>query len=164
MQKLSFAKDHGKEAYIPDLTKENEDEGSQLSNSRKEDRYVMDWRGLFSTFLDQALKLCSLQHQNGKVVVLEEVIDEGISQWQNSVIAQFIGRVPNFNLFQKLVNVLWGMDGEVHVKPTRPNLFIIQLPNSDARDRVLESRPWHIQNKPLIVGSGNQYYSLWSSI
>ena len=37
------------------------------------------------------------------------------------------------------------------VKPARHNLFIIQLPNADTMDRVLESGPWHIQNKPLIV-------------
>ena len=31
------------------------------------------------------------------------------------------------------------------------NLFIIQFPSAEGRDRVLESGPWHIQNKPLIV-------------
>ena len=34
---------------------------------------------------------------------------------------------------------------------TRSNLFIIQFPNASTRDRVLEERPWHIQNQPLIV-------------
>ena len=90
---------------------------------------------------------------DGKVVVPVEVTDEGASQWQNSVVTQFIGRVPNFSLFQRLANVMWGGDGEVNVnvKPTGPNLFILQFLNSVARDRVLESRPWHIQNKPLII-------------
>ena len=41
--------------------------------------------------------------------------------------------------------------GEVDFRLAGPNLFIIQFPNSSTRDRVLESGPWHIQNKPLIV-------------
>ena len=49
------------------------------------------------------------------------------------------------------MNLLWGKDGEVSVRPTSPNLFIIQFPTVNARDKVLESKPWHIQNKPLIV-------------
>ena len=79
------------------------------------------------------------------------VIDEVASQWENSLVAQFIGHVPNFSLFQRLANSLWGAEGEVVIKPVGLNLFIIQLPNSTARDKVLESGPWHIQNKPLIV-------------
>ena len=46
---------------------------------------------------------------------------------------------------------MWGADGEVSITLARTNLFIIRFPNSTARDRVLELRPWHIQNKPLIV-------------
>ena len=71
--------------------------------------------------------------------------------WMNVMVAQFIGQIPNFSLFQILVNVLWGVNGEVNVWPTSPNLFIIQFFNSFIRDRVLEIEPWHIQNKPLIM-------------
>ena len=31
------------------------------------------------------------------------------------------------------------------------NFFVIQFPNSITRDKVLESRSWHIHNKSLIV-------------
>ena len=37
------------------------------------------------------------------------------------------------------------------IRPVGHNLFIIQLPNTKMRDKVLESGPWHIQNRPLIV-------------
>ncbi|XVE88838.1 hypothetical protein DITRI_Ditri19aG0100900 [Diplodiscus trichospermus] len=46
---------------------------------------------------------------------------------------------------------MWGSDGEVEIRPAITNLFIIQLPNAAVRDQILEQRPWHIQNKPLIV-------------
>ena len=80
-----------------------------------------------------------------------DVFEEGESIWKYSVVAQFIGRIPNFNLFQKLVNVLWGSEGEVTIRPAGVNLFIIQFQNAVIRDKVLEEGPWHIQNQPLIV-------------
>ena len=81
----------------------------------------------------------------------KDVFEEGETIWQNAVVAQFIGRIPNFSLFQKLVKMLWGADGDVSIRPARLNLFIIQLPNAATRDKVLEEGPWHIQNQPLIV-------------
>ena len=44
-----------------------------------------------------------------------------------------------------------GEDGEVDIRPAGQKLFIIQFPNTKIMDKVIESRPWHIQNKPLIV-------------
>ncbi|XVE90807.1 hypothetical protein DITRI_Ditri20bG0106000 [Diplodiscus trichospermus] len=38
----------------------------------------------------------------------------------------------------------------MEINLARPNVFIIQFSNAEARDHVLEG-PWHIQNKPLIV-------------
>ena len=67
------------------------------------------------------------------------------------MVAQFIDKVPNFSLFQRLVNALWGTNGEVLMKSASVNMFIIQFPSAKTRDRELESGPWHIQNKPLIV-------------
>ena len=80
-----------------------------------------------------------------------DVFEEGESIWKHSVVAQFIDRIPNFSLSQKLVNVLWGSEGEVTIRPAGVNLFIIQFQNAVIRDKVLEEGPWHIQNQPLIV-------------
>ena len=114
---------------------------------------IANWWGLFAASSNQTLSFHPPHILDGNVVVSpsKEVIEERAFQLRNSLVAQFIGRVPNFRLFQRLVNTLWGTDGEVHVKPVGVNLFIIQFPNVVARDRVLESGPWHIQNKPLIV-------------
>ena len=67
------------------------------------------------------------------------------------MVAQLVGRIPNFSYFHKMVKVLWGEDGKVDVRPAGHNLFIIQFSNTTLRDRVLENGPWHIQNKPFIV-------------
>ena len=63
-----------------------------------------------------------------------EVFEEGELQWKNVVVVQFVGRIPNFSLFQKMVNVLWGQGGELDIRPARFNLFIIQFSNFDVRD------------------------------
>ena len=112
-----------------------------------------DWRKLFKANPVQTLQFFPPEVSNGTVVVSppSEIFDEGELCWKNAVVAQFIGRIPNFSLFQRMVNQLWGDEGEVEVRPAGRNLFIIQLPSSEARDRVLEMGPWHIQNNPLIV-------------
>ena len=52
---------------------------------------------------------------NGQVIVSppNEIFDEGIDHWKNVVVVQFIRRISNFSFFQRVVNVLWGIDGEV---------------------------------------------------
>ena len=90
---------------------------------------------------------------NGRIIVepLFEIFEEGIKCWKNAIVAQFIGRAPNFSLFQNMAKVLWGADEDVDVRPAGVNNFIIQLPNSSIRDRILETGPWHIQNMPIIM-------------
>ena len=70
--------------------------------------HVADWRQLFAVSADQTLKFYPPRTKNGKVIVSppQVVIDEGASQWENSLVAQFIGRVSNFSLFQRLANSL----------------------------------------------------------
>ncbi|KAK8714045.1 hypothetical protein V6N13_149247 [Hibiscus sabdariffa] len=46
-----------------------------------------------------------------------EVFDEGISEWRNSLIGQFIGATPNFSTLQRTVEALWGRDSLLQHKP-----------------------------------------------
>ena len=135
------------EASIRDRAEEVGEKG------KKEDVSSTDWRKFFNASADQTLKFFPPQPLNGKsiVVPLSEVFEEGEQKWKYAVVAQFVGRIPNFSVFQKKVNLLWGEDGEIDIKPAGHNLFILHFPNSRVRDRVIESGPWHIQNKPLIV-------------
>ena len=114
---------------------------------------IIDWRKLFVSSTDQSLNYFPPRRSEGKVIVCPpaEVCEEGEWKWRNALVAQFVGKIPNFSVFQKMVNILWGDEGEVDVRPVGYNLFIIQFSNAEMRDRVLETGPWHIQNKPLIV-------------
>ena len=63
-----------------------------------------NWRKLFAASADQALSYVHLQSLNGKVQIPMDVL-EGELKWKNAVVAQFVGRIPNFSAFQKLVNI-----------------------------------------------------------
>ncbi|XVF57674.1 hypothetical protein PTKIN_Ptkin07bG0001000 [Pterospermum kingtungense] len=66
------------------------------------------WRSLFNS-LDQRLSYRPLQDLDGKcrVVPSVEICSKGAIFWQNTLVAQFIGRSPNFSSFQKVARMLW---------------------------------------------------------
>lgn len=61
------------------------------------------------------------------------------------------GKNSQLQLFHKMVNLLWGEDGEVDIKLAGHNSFIIQFSYPALRDLVFEFGPCHIQNKPFTV-------------
>ncbi|PPR86394.1 hypothetical protein GOBAR_AA34300 [Gossypium barbadense] len=71
----------------------------------------------------------------GEIIVkpLDKAFEERTRRWQQSLVAQIIGKAPNF----------------------RDSLFIFQFSSANAYDWVLENGLWHIQNKPLILQSGS---------
>ena len=125
----------------------------EIGDGSRKKTTMADWRKLFSAAKEQSLKFYPPQRANGKVIVSppKEVFERGESKWKNVVVVQFVGRIPNFSLFQRMLKNLWGKEGEIEIVLAGFNLFVIQFPNTEMRDKVLESDPWHIQNKPLIV-------------
>ena len=142
----SIVNKSGKEMMI-----EEGQSSERSTNNNNNATPATDWRKLFSTAVDQTLNFYPPKRTNGKLIVPSEVIAEGERQWRNAVVVQFIGKIPNFSFFQRMINVLWGKEGDVDLRPVGHNLFVVQLPNLEMRDKVLESGPWHIQNKPIIV-------------
>lgn len=43
---------------------------------------------------------------NPRIEVPDDVHDEGLKLWDCALIAQFVGRIPNFSAFQKSVNLM----------------------------------------------------------
>ena len=125
----------------------------EKTNEEKSENTSINWRKLFLAAEDQSLQYFPPQKSEGgvRVSLPAEVFDEGELLWKNAIVAQFVGRIPNFSYFQKMVNLLWGDEGEVDIRPAGHNLFLLQFSNPILRDRVLENGPWHIQGKPLIV-------------
>ncbi|XP_039041813.1 uncharacterized protein LOC120180569 [Hibiscus syriacus] len=116
----------------------------------------MDWRKLFGNSTEQTLDYFPPKHRDGNPVVLPppEVLDAGISEWELSLVGQFLGATPNFSSLQRIVVTLWNkalQGSQVKVSSAGSNLFIFSFNSVSARDWVLENGPWHTQNKPLIL-------------
>ncbi|XVE64217.1 hypothetical protein DITRI_Ditri07aG0083800 [Diplodiscus trichospermus] len=73
----------------------------------------------------------------------KQIIDWGklFDPDSNQVVAQFLGRIPNFSYFQKMVNVLWGADGEVKATVTIPSSIEVKMSNGPIV-AVKVTTPW----------------------
>ncbi|KAK8672311.1 hypothetical protein V6N13_110684 [Hibiscus sabdariffa] len=118
------------------------------SSSRK-----LDWKKLFAATSSQSLEFFPPEVFGGVPLVSpsSDVFDDGSQAWRFALVGQFIGKAPNFGFMQKLVNNLWGKHGDVEVSSAGDSLFVFRFVNASVRDWVLESGPWHFQNKLLIL-------------
>ncbi|MDV3166621.1 MAG: DUF4283 domain-containing protein ['Waltheria sp.' little leaf phytoplasma] len=111
------------------------------------------WKQLFSVKEDNSLEFFEPEAVDGRIRVKPppEVLAEGVKQWENTVVAQCLGRMPNLGQFQKAVSLLWGKDGGAEVKLAGNNLFLIQFKDERTCKWVVEGGPWHILNRMVIV-------------
>ncbi|KAK8598761.1 hypothetical protein V6N13_094721 [Hibiscus sabdariffa] len=70
----------------------------------------MDWEKLFAGSEEQSLGFFPPHIKDGLIEVQppSQVFEEGISEWKNSLVGQFIGSAPNFGTMQKIAGILWG--------------------------------------------------------
>ncbi|XVF44413.1 hypothetical protein PTKIN_Ptkin02bG0118400 [Pterospermum kingtungense] len=113
----------------------------------------LDWRKFCKDSVDQLVPYLPPSKYEGLVRVFppSEFIEIGEKHWANAVVAQLIGRTPNFSALQKILNLLWGNGGAVDLRPAGTNLFLVNFSSSEDRDRVIEGGPWHFQNLPMFV-------------
>lgn len=109
------------------------------------------WKDILGNSLDLSVRhfLWQVEEKSSRVEVLDEVFDEGVSELENAMVAQFLGKIPNFSAFQKSVKLLWGDD--TNLRPLRKNLFIVLFDSVEGRNRILHMGPWHIQGQPVIM-------------
>ncbi|XVF79327.1 hypothetical protein PTKIN_Ptkin14bG0212600 [Pterospermum kingtungense] len=83
-----------------------------------------------------------------------ETEESEIRSWRDVLLDiphDHIVRISLLSAFQKTFNILWGENEELELCPADKNLFVVQFPNFEMRDQVLEKGPWHVKNQPLIV-------------
>ncbi|XVF70601.1 hypothetical protein PTKIN_Ptkin11bG0175900 [Pterospermum kingtungense] len=115
----------------------------------------LDFKGLFASSPLMARSLSFfppiLEEEEELAEPPTAVIEDGEARWKDAVVVQVLGKIPNFSYFCKVINLLWGTEGEIEVRPAMENLFLVNFPNSKVGDNVLENGPWHIQNRPLLI-------------
>ncbi|KAL4279069.1 hypothetical protein GQ457_03G007180 [Hibiscus cannabinus] len=114
---------------------------------------AVDWKSLFGGGDEQTLEFFPTVAYEDSFAVEPppELFNEGISDWKNALVGQFIGTTPNFVALKKTVDALWGKSSLAKVSIAGPNLYVFVFANATARDWVLENGPWHIQHKPLVL-------------
>ncbi|XVF82969.1 hypothetical protein PTKIN_Ptkin16aG0095000 [Pterospermum kingtungense] len=129
------------------------DQSAESVHSKNKWKSIVDgnWRDLFPPEADQTMDFYLPGKLEDESIVAPPLDEEGELQWKNSLVVQFIGKIPNFSYFVKMVTLLWGSEGGIEVKPTGQNLFLVKFSTAESRDKVLESGPWHLQNRPLII-------------
>jgi hypothetical protein len=112
-----------------------------------------EWRNLFKTERVGNLQYYAPQKAGGKTSVFlpAEAVEEGINKWKFSLVGQFLDKSLPFFLVKKTIDVLWKDYGKVEVLSLENGLFIFRFADGNSCDEVLESKLWHIANKPLIL-------------
>ncbi|XVF48420.1 hypothetical protein PTKIN_Ptkin03bG0188800 [Pterospermum kingtungense] len=97
--------------------------GSEIGN--------YNWKDLSSIPKEHMVPHFPLKESNGlpRIVMPEDVHEEGMRLWETALIAQFVGRIPNFSAFQKAINLMWGDGKEFELRPAGKNLFVIVFDN-----------------------------------
>ncbi|KAK8695918.1 hypothetical protein V6N13_001061 [Hibiscus sabdariffa] len=52
---------------------------------------------------------------------------------------------------EKTTDRLWGREGSIEIRFLAPSVYIVNFPSRRVRDWVLESGPWHIQQKAILL-------------
>ncbi|XP_065847528.1 uncharacterized protein [Euphorbia lathyris] len=114
----------------------------------------LDSEMLFSSkATDRKLQYFVPEILNGKKIVRvpDDVIAEGIKQCELCLVGQLLGKCSELRIVLNEANELWGKEGRIQVTKTKNQLYIFKFPNETVRDLVLESGPWYIENKQLVL-------------
>ncbi|XP_065847243.1 histidine--tRNA ligase, cytoplasmic-like [Euphorbia lathyris] len=101
---------------------------------------------------------------NGRKIVRvpDAVIAEGIKQCELCLVGQLLGKSSvELNLVLDGANKLWGKEGRIEVSKMKDKVYIFKFPNEKIRDFVVESGPWYIEEKRLMLRKWQPKMKLW---
>jgi hypothetical protein len=78
-------------------------------------------------------------------------VKEGVSKWRPSLVGQFFDKPLPFYLVKKDVTAMWKQYGEVEVFSLDNGLYIFRFQDELHCEEILDTKLWHIANKPLIL-------------
>ncbi|CAF1708258.1 unnamed protein product [Brassica oleracea] len=88
------------------------------------------------------------------IQILDEIYANPEPLWRSFVVGHFIGDAPHVGSIHATVNRIWTMarDGsKIDVQFIEKNTVLFRIENAILRDKVIQSRYWHIADVPLVV-------------
>ena len=114
-----------------------------------------NWKSLFSipSRSSSPLVFSIPSRVNGRLGVKppDEAVFEGVGLWQGCLVGQFFDKRIPLHVVKLVVDRLWGKHEMPEITTTDNGLYIFKFRDHAARDWVMESGPWYIAGRPLIL-------------
>ncbi|TYK26656.1 DUF4283 domain-containing protein [Cucumis melo var. makuwa] len=110
------------------------------------------WASLFGTATEGSLPYTLPKAIGDKIVVIptEEVIDQGIRVWENSLVGQLIDAKLPYSVIQRLVEKICGKIEMPIITILENDLICFQFRRSKSVEWILSRGPWHLGGKPML--------------
>ncbi|TYK18951.1 uncharacterized protein E5676_scaffold418G00380 [Cucumis melo var. makuwa] len=111
------------------------------------------WASLFGTSSEESLLYTLPKIIGDKIVVTppEEVIDQGIKVWENSLVGQLIDSKLPYTVIQHLVEKIWGKIEMPIITILENDLICFQFRRSKSVEWILSRGPWHLDDKSMLL-------------
>ena len=80
-----------------------------------------------------------------------EAMFEGKSTWKGCLVGQFFDKRLSIHVVRATVDKLWVKHEMLEISTTNNGLYLFRFKDMDARDWVMESGPWYIIGRPIIL-------------
>lgn len=132
----------------------------------KENIHNKSWRALFGSTknTDDGFNLQFVvprMEANSKIMVcLQKAVDEEVERWKNTLIGNFIRRRPGFAYIKEVINRIWKLKGSVEISLMETGIFVFQFSYDEDKQRVLETGPWMVARRPLILRAWSKHVEM----
>jgi hypothetical protein len=102
----------------------------EIEETEKVQNVHTDWRGLFKSEKTMGKLEYFAPIYDGEQVIVsppEEAIEEGIAQWNSSLVGQFLDKTCPCLLVKKYVQLMWKQIGDIEVFSIENGMFIFRL-------------------------------------
>lgn len=82
---------------------------------------------------------------------LKTEADAKAIRWKNTLIGNFIGRIPSFNYVKEMTVKLWNLKGEVETVLLESGIFVFRFTCEEDKQKILEHGPWTVARRPLLL-------------
>ncbi|KAF9602620.1 hypothetical protein IFM89_030508 [Coptis chinensis] len=93
---------------------------------------------------------CTPSFDEGAAVVPQDIIDEGIAEWEEVLIRYFLDKRMSFPIVKNALEKAWKLKGSMDITTYR-DLFYISFSASEDKQAVLEGGPIFIAGKIFVV-------------
>ncbi|KAF5197585.1 zinc ion binding / nucleic acid binding protein [Thalictrum thalictroides] len=115
------------------------------------------WSALFknNSSLDTSLSKCATDVVDGVAKVPQELIDRGVSEWQDYLVGYFIDKKLPFRMVRDVLTKSWKIKGSFNMT-TDDEIFYFKFQQQDDKKTILEQGPVFIAGRLFVLKQWTQ--------